>query len=219
MAETRIISVVSQKGGVGKSTVSMLMADVLHHQGKVVTVVDTDPQRTAQKWESKRLEGYAPYPVRVEAVSGLREDEFAQWLQKRAEGVDFFVIDTPPNLASKELRAALYLADRIILPFIPHSSSIDALEEVVPLLDEVAQSRGEALDIRILLNRVDKRRASEAAIVDNLSKLCTFPILKTRLKNLASYADANNYRTSFYALSATRDARETLEAMVKEATK
>lgn len=219
MSATRIISVVSQKGGVGKSTLSMLMADVLHQEGKKVMVVDTDPQRTAQKWESKRLDEYPPYPVRVEAVSGLREAEFAQWLQKRTEGVDFFIIDTPPNLASKELKAALYIADRVILPFVPHSTSIDALDELLPLLDQVADDRGEKLDARILLNKVDLRRSSERAIVANAEKICPFPIMKNGLKNLACYADAANYRTSFYALSSSRDARETLEHAVEEACK
>lgn len=219
MPATKIISVVSQKGGVGKSTVSMLMADVLHQQGKKVLVVDTDPQKTAQKWESKRLEGYPAYPVRVEAISGLREAEFAQWLQKRAEGLDYFIIDTPPNLASRELKAALFIADRVVIPFVPHSTSIDALEEVLDLLREVINERGEDLNIRILLNKVDLRRSSERAIVENAAKICPFPIMKASLKNLAGYADAANYRTSFYALSAGRDARESLEAVVKEACK
>lgn len=219
MAQTKIVSVVSQKGGVGKSTVSMLMADVLHQQGKNVLVVDTDPQRTAQKWESKSSEGFPPFPVRVESVSGLRESEFAQWLQKRSEGLDYFIIDTPPNLASKELRAALFIADRVILPFVPHSTSVDALEELLPLLAEVEQARGDPLNVRVLINKLDWRRSSERAIVENAAAICPFPTMKAKLKDLAGYADAANYRTSIYALQVSRDTRESLEAVVKEAVK
>lgn len=219
MAATKVLGIVSQKGGVGKTTVSMLLADCLHHQGKNVVVVDTDPQKSAQKWESKALPDYAPFPVRVDAVSGLSEVEFAQWLERRATGVDYFIIDTPPNLQSRELRAALYIADRVILPFVPHATSIDALEEVLPLVQAVAQERGDDIAIRVLLNKVDWRRSSERAIVENAAKICPFPLMKARLKNLAAYADVANYRTSLYSLSVHREAREALEAVTKEACK
>jgi len=219
MSGPRVVTVASQKGGVGKSSVAMLIADVLHQQGKSVLVVDTDPQRTAQKWESLRLEGYPPFPVRVESICGLREAEFGQWLEKRSQGVDYFIIDTPPNLASRELRASLYVSDLVILPFVAHSTSRDALDEVIPVLEEVADARGEKLSVKILLNKVDLRRSSERAIVENAASICPFPMMKNSLKNLAVYADAANYRTSFYALSPSRGAREALEAVVKEACK
>lgn len=219
MGTPKIISVVSQKGGVGKSTVSMLMADVLHHQGKKVVVVDTDPQKSAQKWESKTLEGYPAHPVFVEAVSGLRETEFAQWLEKRANGVDYFIIDTPPNLASRELRAALFIADTVVLPFIPHTSSSDALEELHELIMEVEQARGEEINVKVLLNKVDLRRGSARAIVANAATICPYPVLKKYLKDLASYADPYNFRTSFYSLSPSASSKKLLESVVKEVCK
>lgn len=219
MGSPKIISVVSQKGGVGKSTVSMLIADVLHHQGKKVVVVDTDPQKSAQKWESKTIEGYPPHPVFVEAVSGLRETEFAQWLEKRANGVDYFIIDTPPNLMSRELRAALFIADTVVIPFIPHISSSDALEELQELIQEVVSARGEDLNVKVLLNKVDMRRGSVRAIVENASTICPYPVLKKILKDLASYADPYNYRTSFYSLGPSASSRKQLESVVKEVCK
>lgn len=215
----KIVSFVNQKGGVGKTTLSMLTADVLHKAGNRVMVVDTDPQRSAQKWESKSLEDYPAFPVRVEAVSGLSPRLFAQWLEKRSESIDFFVIDTPPNLNSLELRTALYIADVVVLPFTAHGSSVDALEEVIPLIQDVETERGSKIEVRVLLNRVDLRRASEKAIVENAARICPWPVMKAQLKNLAALADAYNYRTSIYSLPGGKDAKAALERVVQEICK
>lgn len=216
MADVKIWVFANQKGGVGKTTATMLFADALHKKGKRVLVVDTDPQRSAQKWESKTLADYPAFPVRVEAVHGLNETEFAQWLAKRAVGLDYFIIDTPPNLHSKELRAALFMADTLIIPFTAHGTSVDALEEVIPLIKAVELERKDSMNIRILLNKVDLRRASEKTIVLNAQTICPWPILKSQLKNLAAYADAYNYRTSLYSLPGGKDARAALENVVNE---
>jgi chromosome partitioning protein len=216
MANTKIWVLANQKGGVGKTTGTMLIADALNKMGFQVLVVDTDPQRSAQKWESLTIDEYPAFPVKVEAVSGLNEVEFAKWLTKRAEGIDYFLIDTPPNLHSKELRAALFIADTVIIPFNAHGTSVDSLEEVIPLIKMVEESRSDSMSIHILLNRIDIRRASERAIVQNASNICPWPILQSQLKNLAAYADAYNYRTSIYSLPGGKEAKDALESVVNE---
>lgn len=219
MADVRILSFVNQKGGVGKTTTSMLVADALHKMGKRVLVVDGDPQRTAQKWEINSLPEFPAFPVKVESVFGISEVEFARWLERRANEFDYFIIDTPPNLASRELRTALFVADTVIVPFAPHVSSVDALAEVIPLIKSIEDERGRKLDIRVLLNKVDVRLSSERAIVDMASKICPWPIMAAQLKQLGAYKDAANYRTSIYSLAGGKSARAALEQVVEEIIK
>lgn len=215
---TKIFTFANQKGGAGKTTCAMLVADALSRKNARVLVVDTDPQGSAHKWESKSLEGFKPYPVRVESVSGLNEQEFARWLQKRLDNVDYIIIDTPPNLQSTELRAALFLAHQVVIPWVPHAAFLDALEEVQTLINKIESLRdGVPLSVNVLVNKFAGRRSSERSMVDFVTKVSPWPIYQTQLKDLAGFADAYNFRTSVFELCGPKDpARLLLEALTEE---
>src|ERR1700679_1806634 len=106
----------NQKGGVGKTTSTMLVADGLQRTGDEVLIIDTDPQGSARNWESGSNAAYPRYPVRVEHQSDLGEDEFLAWLKPRLKStrdplreqeIDWVLIDTPSSLKSIELAASL----------------------------------------------------------------------------------------------------------------
>ena len=215
MNSPRIVSIASQKGGVGKTTVAMLLADWLHNEGKSVKVLDLDPQASAQKWQSRSLAEFPPYPVPVYANKGLNPFQFANWI-KGLPSTDYVIIDTPPNLMSIDLQAALYVADRVVVPFVPSVTSVDALEEMWDMVHAFGVNRGEPVDMRLVVNKVDWRRSSERAFVANLDKLSPAPILKSQLRNLAAYADAANFRSSLFLMGASKDARDSVAAVAKE---
>ena len=58
----RIITVAQQKGGSGKTTVTVNLATALLKQGKSVALLDTDPQGSLGKWFMKRVETYGDDP-------------------------------------------------------------------------------------------------------------------------------------------------------------
>ena len=48
----KVISVLSQKGGSGKSTLSINIARCLQLKGFDVALIDTDPQASAREWNA-----------------------------------------------------------------------------------------------------------------------------------------------------------------------
>ena len=67
-----IIAVANQKGGAGKTTVSMNLAGTLARRGHRVLVADADPQGTAQYWASM-ADDDKPFPAAVIGTSGHGE--------------------------------------------------------------------------------------------------------------------------------------------------
>lgn len=217
MAEVRCWAVASQKGGVGKTTVIMNLADGLHRAGYRVLVVDMDPQGSATKWERKRVEDYESFPTKVEPLWDVNESDVKRWLLKRVEDYDFFLFDTPPKLRAPELRAALMVADTVIVPFYPHASTIDALEELRPLLEQIQEERVSPFQMHLVVNRFNTRREGEKQIVKIAGQLFhDANVLDTQLKDLSAFAEAYNFRTSLFALPSSRDAKKAITLLTQE---
>lgn len=130
------ITVANHKGGVGKSTTALTLAHILHLAGEKVTVVDLDAP-TAYK-----TAGAAAAKRRAEAL-GIPAFDLDN-LPNEVTG--HIIIDSPPDAGSRQLQAALELADVVI---VPTSDSQDDLEVAVAFMNEHPGP-----DYRLLLTRV-----------------------------------------------------------------
>ena len=114
------IAVISQKGGAGKTTLSVHLAVAAHQQGYRVAVVDLDPQATARKWGDKRSS--------EPEVVGDHAERLPQLIEAaRANGADLLTIDTAPN-ADRASLAAARSADTILIPCRPAAFDLEAIE-------------------------------------------------------------------------------------------
>ena len=82
------ISLVGQKGGTGKTTISVGLACAAARAGRTVAILDLDPQATALKWKDRRSE---KNPIVVAAQAGRLKPALDT---ARAGGADYVVIDS-----------------------------------------------------------------------------------------------------------------------------
>ena len=119
----RTIAVISQKGGVGKSTVAVHLAVAGTLAGLRTALVDLDPQATARKWGDKR----AAHTSEPEVI-GDHAERLPQLVEAaRGNGADLLVIDTAPN-ADRASLAAARVADLILIPCRPAAFDLEAIE-------------------------------------------------------------------------------------------
>ena len=90
----KILALISQKGGVGKTTLATALAVAAEQDGKNVALFDLDDQATAAFWGDIRV-AETP-PVRDVKLALLARD-----LEKaRVAGADLVILDCPPVQAA-----------------------------------------------------------------------------------------------------------------------
>jgi chromosome partitioning protein len=120
------------KGGVAKSTSSVLTSLVLAAEGGRVLLVDADAtNRTALKWSS--MAGDWPAPV---TVVSWEVPDLARRVQAVEADYDHVVIDTGPQKPAI-LRQALLVTDDLIVPVSPSPSELEQLADTFTLAAEV----------------------------------------------------------------------------------
>ena len=122
-----IIAVICEKGGVGKTTVSLDLAVTASSKGHTAAVIDVDQQATASKWTDRRS-NETPWVVPTHSTRIGATIE-----QAKAQGVDFIVIDTPPHSATDAAEAARR-ADVVLAPIEPHLFALETVPKLADLL-------------------------------------------------------------------------------------
>jgi len=128
----RTLVIASQKGGVGKTTLTGHLAVEAERQGeKMVAMMDTDEQMSLSGWFRVRS---ADTPILVQPVEGnLRKTMDAM----RKAGVSLLIIDTPPAI-TEAIALTVALADLVVIPVRPSPHDLRAVGRTV---DIVAQHR------------------------------------------------------------------------------
>ena len=112
MSTMKIIALVCQKGGTGKTTLALSLATVALAAGRQVVVVDLDPQASACEWSDLRGEETPAVidaqPARMEAVVE----------RAREHGVELLLIDTAGRTEQAALAGAR-VADLVLIPLQP----------------------------------------------------------------------------------------------------
>ena len=147
---TTIIGFVSQKGGVGKSTLARLVAREYAAAGWAVKIADLDvAQGTSFNWQARRLRHQLNPDIPVERFRS------AQLALKVAGHYDLFALDGPPQASEMTWQIA-QAADLVV---IPTGLCLDDLEPGV-LLGHELTGRGLAADkLAYALCRVGESQA------------------------------------------------------------
>lgn len=159
--ELTVIAVVSSKGGVGKTTLTVGIAPVMANRGNKVLIADTDTQDrgSADQWldgtkdQVPRLSWSKADPKRLtrDALGGL--------------GYDIVILDTPPQIAAEDVAAVLALADLVLIPVGPDEDDI-AIQTLRSI--EVIQPD---LPCRAVINRVLSVSLKSAEMVDTIEEM------------------------------------------------
>ncbi len=195
-----IIAFVSQKGGVGKSTLSRALAREAVNSGLTAKVADLDTQQgTSVNWHRRRLNAGIEPTVSVEAYR-TADQALAQ-----ASRYDLLIIDGPARASEATLRIARK-ADLIVQPTNP---ALDDLEPAVLVFHEMVKE-GIPKDRLVFVLTFISTEAEEAAAREYLAK-AGYSVLDGHIPFKTAYREAQNAgraitETRFSGLNTKADA-------------
>lgn len=146
----KIIAVVNQKGGSGKTTISMQLAGSLARRENKILVVDADPQGTATRWAAS-AEDEAPFPASVVGLSAANAKVHRE-VKKFIDDYDCIIIDCPPAADSPVPQSALLIADLALVPLIPSPLDMWAAVGIRQVIVNVSIIN-ESLQARLVMNQ------------------------------------------------------------------
>jgi chromosome partitioning protein len=133
----KTLAVISQKGGVGKTTIATALAVAAERHGKSVALFDLDPQVSACSWADRRkAAGHGETPV-VRDVNFNRLPHALDAMEKA--GCDLVVLDCPPvhrDIAHEAMNAA----DLILIPTRAEAFDLRAMTQTVKLAQQIGKT-------------------------------------------------------------------------------
>jgi len=158
------ITLLAKKGGVGKSTLSILLYEAFRVAGKSVSIKDWDAQGTSSK--------------ALELILGLGAS-------KQPTKTDIVIYDTPPSLEHTATATAVRNADLVLVVTSPSPADIWEADDAVRFV----QAKNSAAKVRVIFNKVRKATVL-GRLVDESAKQISVPALSVTLSGRECYQHA-----------------------------
>jgi chromosome partitioning protein len=202
-----IISLLNQKGGVGKTTLAVHLSVALVQRGRKILLVDADPQGSALDWSASR-QADPLFPI-----VGLPTKNLPREIALHAAHYDDIVIDGPPRV-NELARAAIIAADFVLIPVQPSPYDVWAAKEIVELLSEASVFK-EKQKSAFVINRKIVNTAIGRDVADALAGY-PIPVLSSAISQRVAFAESATQGSTVLELDPKGSASQEINALTDE---
>lgn len=188
-----IISSVSYKGGVGKSTIAQNLAVKFSKDGHKVVLIDADESAASSKWAAARADSeIVPF---IQVVQKLDPRDLIPSVKHLYDDNDIVIIDGPPSLFPI-VSKILLVSHVILVPVTPKGGSdIWVTQDFLSRYEEVKQTSDQVGQAFFVLNmykdNVNLHRAFAEALEENQGEFGVRK-LEAILRERVAFGEANS---------------------------
>ena len=185
---------VSPKGGAGKTTAALLLANQLA-TAYDVTVIDADPNRPLTAWSAG---GNAP--SRLTVVSEVDEDNIIESIEAAAERTPIVIVDLE-GTAAKIVVLAVSQADLAVIPIQGSQLDAEQASRAIKVIKQREKMTGRALPYAVLLTRTNPviRTRTMSHIQQGLIE-AGIPVMQTELHDREAFRAVFSFRQTLQGL-------------------
>lgn len=203
----RVIAVLNQKGGAGKTTIATHLARALQLAGHKVLLIDSDPQGSARDWAAVNAEAQ-PLPV-----VGIDRPTIERDLKSIAPH-DYVVIDGAPQAADLAI-SAIKAAHLVLIPVQPSPYDIWATSDLVDLVKQRIEVTDGALRAVFVVSRHIAGTKLGAEITEALTGY-GLPVLATKVGQRVTFPGTAAKGTTVMDADPTSEAAGEIRALANE---
>lgn len=202
----KVIAVLNQKGGSGKTTIATHLARALQKTGYSVLLVDSDPQGSARDWAAVDNENAL-------TVIGIDRPTIDRDLKSIAKK-DFIIIDGAPQAADLAI-SATKAADFILIPVQPSPYDIWATSDLVDLVKQRIELTDGKLQAAFVVSRAIKGTKIGAEISNALLGY-ELPVLETKITQRVIYPTSAANGTTVLDIDPNGEAAKEIDSLALE---
>lgn len=203
----KVIAILNQKGGVGKTTLAVHIATALARKDRKVLLLDADPQGSALDWAAAR-HGTPLFPV-----VGLPKSSIHKELPNLAANFEVVIIDGPPRVYDVA-RSAIMASDLVLIPVQPSPYDVWAAKEIMDLLNDAAIYKP-SLQKAFVINRKIVNTAIGRDVAEALSEY-PIPVLHTAICQRVAFAESATQGLTVYELDPDMLASQEMNQLAEE---
>jgi len=207
--ETKIIAIASEKGGVGKTTLSIMLSTNLFHlfKKKVVLMDVDDPQYSVFKKRNRelnlidlnQLKELDNYPIEKVSVNNIKEKILAYY-----GTVDYIIVDFHGGLTAEVVQGLMFV-EHIFIPFDHDELEIESTLFFYNTLKTNFLNNDERVlkSIHLFFNQYQEIQRNKFASLKEQMISIDVPMMNSVVKKKQIYRE--QYRSTLYAIPETKE--------------
>jgi len=202
-----IIAIVGNKGGAGKTTLSVNLAAGISIQSSIA-VIDADPQGSSLQWRAIAGDN-VHFPVYAPTFS------LKQQAESYSNKSDVVLIDCPPSVKSPQTISVLEFADIALIPVQPSPMDLWATVHIEKAIAEAKETNPD-LKALLVINQLESRTTLSKLVREVLNEIA-LPVADTAIRRRAIYRNSALEGKSVFGIGRRgADAVEEINSLIQE---